>query len=76
LKKFFEVVAIVVPTFIVFAILVFLFYVHTDIGFSETINGYMPIYAPAWLEALVTTLFVPFMVGFGIYDYFYPVEVY
>ena len=76
MKKFFEVVAIVVPTFIVFAILVFLFYVHTDIGFSETINGYMPMYAPAWLEALVTTLFVPFMVGVGIYDYFYPVEVY
>ena len=73
MKKFFEVVAIVVPTFIVFAILFFLFYVHNDIGFYETINGYMPMYAPACFEALVTTLFVPFMTGFGIYDHFYPV---
>lgn len=76
MKKVREIITIVVPTFIVFAILVFLFYVHTDIGFSETINGYMPMYAPAWMEALVTTLFIPFMVGFSIYDHYYPVDTY
>jgi len=76
LKKVCEIITIVVPTLIVFAILVFLFYVHTDIGFSETINGYMPMYAPAWMEALVTTLFIPFMIGFSIYDHYYPVDTY
>lgn len=76
MKKVCEIITIVVPTFIVFAILVFLFYVHTDIGFSETINGLMPMYAPAWMEALVTTLFIPFMVGFSIYDHYYPVDTY
>ena len=72
MRKFFEVVAIAVPTSIIFTILVFLFYIHTDIGFSETINGYRPIYAPAWLEVLVTIYFVPHVIGFAIYDYFHP----
>ena len=76
MKKVREIITIIVPTVIVFAILVFLFYIHTDIGFSETINGYMPMYAPAWMEALVTTLFIPFMVGFSIYDHYYPVDTY
>lgn len=66
-------VAILVPSIAVFGLLVFLFYIHTNIGFSETIFGYMPIYAPAWLEALTTTIFIPFMIGFSIYDEIYGV---
>lgn len=64
-------VLILVPSIIVFAIFVFLFYIHTNIGFSETIFGLVPMYTPAWLEALITTLFIPFMIGFSIYDEIY-----
>lgn len=62
---------ILVPTFLVFGLLFYLLYIHTDIGLSETICGIVPMYAPAWLEALVTTLFVPFMTGFSLYDEMY-----
>ena len=72
MKKNIEVIAIIVPPLFVFLVLVFYFYVYTDIGFSETINGYRPIYAPAWLEVLVTIYFVPHVIGFAIYDYFHP----
>lgn len=72
LKKNIEAIAIIVPPLFVFLVLVFYFYVYTDIGFSETINGYRPIYAPAWLEVLVTIYFVPHVIGFAIYDYFHP----
>lgn len=64
---------ILVPSIIVFGILVYFFYMQTDIGFSETICGITPMYAPAWLEALVTTLFIPFMLGFSIYDKIYEI---
>ena len=72
MKKNIEAIAIIVPPLFVFLVLVFYFYVYTDIGFSETINGYRPIYAPAWLEVLVTIYFVPHIIGFAIYDYFHP----
>ena len=72
MKKNIEAIAIIVPPLFVFLVLVFYFYVYTDIGFSETINGYRPIYAPAWLEVLVTIYFVPHVIGFAIYDYFHP----
>lgn len=64
---------ILVPSFIVFSFLIFLFYILTNIGYSNTINGYVPMYAPAWLEALTTTLFIPLMVGFSIYDKIYEI---
>ena len=70
-KKYWNWVLILVPAIIVFSIFVFLFYIHTNIGFSETIFGLVPMYAPAWLEALITTLFIPFMIGFSIYDEIY-----
>lgn len=74
MKKNIEAIAIIVPPLFVFLVLVFYFYVYTDIGFSETINGYRPIYAPAWLEVLVTIYFVPHVIGFAIYDYFHPIK--
>jgi len=64
-------VAILVPSIVVFSLFVFFFYILTNIGYSDTIFGYVPMYAPAWLEALTTTLFIPFMIGFGIYDEIY-----
>lgn len=64
---------ILVPSLIVFSFFIFLFYILTNIGYSNTINGYVPMYAPAWLEALTTTLFIPFMVGFSIYDKIYEI---
>lgn len=70
LNNFYKNIAIYIPSIILFSLLVFLFYIHTNIGFSETINGYEPFYAPAWVEAMVTTLFVPFMIGYSIKDHF------
>lgn len=59
---------ILVPSFVAFLILVYVFYIHTNIGYSDTVLGYVTIYAPAWFEALVTTLFIPFIIGFYIHD--------
>jgi len=73
LKRFFNWFLIVVPSVLVFSLLVYLFYIYTDIGFSETIGGYVPMYAPAWFEALVTVLFIPFITGFSIYDEIYDI---
>lgn len=70
-KNYWNWVAILVPSIVVFSLFVFFFYIHTNIGYSDTIFGYVPMYAPAWLEALTTTLFIPFMIGFGIYDEIY-----
>lgn len=62
-----------VPTILALTICIILFYVVTDFGFISNYNGYTPMYAPLWFEALVTTLFIPFMVGFSIYDRIYGV---
>ena len=62
-----------VPTIVSLTICIILFYVVTDFGFVSDYNGYTPMFAPFWLEALVTTLFITFIVGFSIYDRIYGV---
>lgn len=71
MNNFFKKTIIVVASILIFGLLVWYLYVETNIGFSNTFNGYMPIYAPAWFEALVTTLCLPTIVGYAIYDKLY-----
>jgi len=70
-RKIIKTILISVPTISAFVILYMLFYVITDIGLVSEYSYYVPMYAPLWFEALVTLLFVPFVIGFSIYDYLY-----
>lgn len=51
-----------------FIVLVHILYIDTNIGLVSFTDFYKPIYAPLWLESLVTIIFLPIMVYFSVYD--------
>ena len=67
-KIYFSVLKTVLSVIIITFILVYLFYIKTDIGFTCSSNGYIPIYGPLWFEVLIITISIPTFVGIIIYN--------